>query len=107
MRIQSRDDLKALREEAKTLLELRERSQDNTTGECCGISTGTPRMQILTCGGTGCHASGSERIYQRLSEEVAKHGLAEQVDVVCTGCFGFCEKGPIVKVIPEIGRAHV
>ena len=101
MRIQSREDLKALRAEVKKRLELRETSQDNTTGQCCGISIGTPRMQILTCGGTGCHASGSERIYQRLSEEVAKHGLTEQVDVICTGCFGFCEKGPIVKVIPD------
>ena len=32
---------------------------------------------------------------------MAKHGLTEQVDVICTGCFGFCEKGPIVKVIPD------
>ena len=101
MRIQTREDLKALREEAKKKLELREWSQDNTTGQCCGISSGTPHMQILTCGGTGCHASGSDHLFQLLSDEVAKSGLSEKVDVVCTGCFGFCEKGPIVKVIPD------
>jgi NADH-quinone oxidoreductase subunit F/NADP-reducing hydrogenase subunit HndC len=62
---------------------------------------GTPHLQILTCGGTGCQASGGERLFQRLGEEVTKRGLTEQVDVVCTGCFGFCEKGPIVKIIPD------
>ena len=33
MRIQSREDLKALRAEVKKRLELRETSQDNTTGQ--------------------------------------------------------------------------
>ena len=29
------------------------------------------------------------------------HGIEDKVDVITTGCFGFCEKGPIVKVIPD------
>ncbi|MCI6618947.1 MAG: (2Fe-2S) ferredoxin domain-containing protein, partial [Prevotella sp.] len=101
MRIQSREDLKTLRKQAMKRLELRVTSQDNTTGECCGLNAGTTHLQILTCGGTGCQASGGDYIFQRLSKEVASRGLTEQVDVVCTGCFGFCEKGPIVKIIPD------
>ena len=101
MKIQSREDLSALRQEARQRLELRLWSLDNTEERCCGLHTGTPHLQILTCGGTGCQASGGERLFQRLGEEVTKRGLTEQVDVVCTGCFGFCEKGPIVKIIPD------
>jgi len=33
--------------------------------------------------------------------EAEKQGVKDQVQIVKTGCFGFCEKGPIVKVLPE------
>lgn len=56
---------------------------------------------ILVCGGTGCRASQSEQIIENLRIALAKNGLAEEVKVIRTGCFGFCEKGPIVKIIPD------
>ena len=56
---------------------------------------------ILVCGGTGCRASQSEQIIENLRLALAKNGLAEEVKVIRTGCFGFCEKGPIVKIIPD------
>lgn len=56
---------------------------------------------ILVCGGTGCRASQSEEIIESLKDAVADAGLSEQVQVIRTGCFGFCEKGPIVKIIPD------
>lgn len=56
---------------------------------------------ILVCGGTGCRASQSEQIIENLKEAVALNGLAGDVQVVKTGCFGFCEKGPVVKMIPD------
>jgi len=56
---------------------------------------------ILVCGGTACESSKAESIYQALVNEVEAHGLKNDVQVVKTGCFGFCEKGPIVKVLPE------
>ena len=56
---------------------------------------------ILVCGGTGCRASQSELILQNLKEAVRENGLQESVQVIRTGCFGFCEKGPIVKIIPD------
>ncbi len=59
------------------------------------------KMHLLVCGGTGCRASESDRLVEQLNHQLQLNGLAEEVKVVTTGCFGFCEKGPIVKVIPD------
>ena len=59
------------------------------------------KMHLLVCGGTGCKASDSEQIRDNLIAEVEKNDLEQDVQVVMTGCFGFCEKGPIVKVLPD------
>ncbi|MDR0598206.1 MAG: NADH-quinone oxidoreductase subunit NuoF [Treponema sp.] len=56
---------------------------------------------ILTCGGTACQSNKGVAIYEGLIEEAKKQGVADKVQVIKTGCFGFCEKGPIVKVLPE------
>ena len=56
---------------------------------------------ILVCGGTACESSKADEIYNALIHEAEKQGVARDVQVVKTGCFGFCEKGPIVKVLPE------
>lgn len=56
---------------------------------------------ILVCGGTACESSSSNDIYTRLLEEAEKQNVKDVVQIVKTGCFGFCEKGPIVKVLPE------
>lgn len=58
-------------------------------------------MHILVCGGTGCRASQSEQIVENLNAELKNLGLENDAQVVTTGCFGFCEKGPIVKIIPD------
>lgn len=57
-------------------------------------------LVILVCGGTGCQSSESERIVENFKQLIAAHGLDGRVHVSITGCFGFCEKGPIVKVFP-------
>ncbi len=56
---------------------------------------------ILVCGGTGCESSNADGIYNNLMTEAKAAGMIDQVQIVKTGCFGFCEKGPIVKVLPE------
>ncbi|MBN1617076.1 MAG: NADH-quinone oxidoreductase subunit NuoF [Spirochaetales bacterium] len=56
---------------------------------------------ILVCGGTGCESSNADGIYNNLISEAKAAGVLEKVQIVKTGCFGFCEKGPIVKVLPE------
>jgi NADP-reducing hydrogenase subunit HndC len=59
------------------------------------------KMHMLVCGGTGCRASASDMLYENLKKEVQENSLENEVQVVTTGCFGFCEKGPIVKMIPD------
>lgn len=59
------------------------------------------RMELLVCGGTGCQASNSSRVLEVLREGIQEANLQEEVRVLMTGCFGFCEKGPIVKVMPD------
>jgi len=58
-------------------------------------------MHLLVCGGTGCRASESELLFHNLKKEIFEKGLENEVQVITTGCFGFCEKGPIVKVMPD------
>ncbi len=59
------------------------------------------RSHVLVCGGTGCTSSGSQQIIEALEREIALQGLADEVKVVRTGCFGLCALGPIMIVYPE------
>ena len=59
------------------------------------------RSHVLVCGGTGCTSSGSVLIIAVLEKEIKAVGLAEEVNVVRTGCFGLCALGPIMIVYPE------
>jgi len=59
------------------------------------------KMHVLVCGGTGCQASASAQIIKNFEDILAQKGLQDEVQVVRTGCFGFCEKGPIVKIMPD------
>ena len=59
------------------------------------------KMHLLVCGGTGCKASESDELKNQLKNYVEEYGLEDDVQVVFTGCFGFCEQGPIVKVMPD------
>lgn len=56
---------------------------------------------ILVCGGTGCRTSQSEAIVENLKQAIVDNSMEKEIQVVRTGCFGFCEKGPIVKIIPD------
>ena len=59
------------------------------------------KFHILVCGGTGCQSSNSEGIVSALKQEAENAGMAEECKILMTGCFGFCERGPIVKVLPD------
>ncbi len=56
---------------------------------------------ILVCGGTGCHASNSARLIENFQSLIREHKVESYVKASITGCFGFCEKGPIVEIFPE------
>lgn len=59
------------------------------------------RSHILVCGGTGCTSSHSAEIIAEFEKEIAEKGLADEIKVIRTGCFGLCALGPIVVVYPE------
>ena len=59
------------------------------------------RSHVLICGGTGCTSSGSKVLMSTFESEIEKNGLAEEVKVVQTGCFGLCALGPVVIIYPE------
>ncbi|MEG1473601.1 MAG: NADH-quinone oxidoreductase subunit NuoF [Christensenella sp.] len=67
--------------------------------------------KILVCGGTGCVAGGSLDIYERLKELAQKRGLPvsvelkqephEEIAFKKSGCHGFCEMGPLLRIDPQ------
>ena len=59
------------------------------------------RSHVLVCGGTGCTSSGSPKIREALEKEIQAKGLADEINVVGTGCFGLCALGPIMIVYPD------
>jgi NADH-quinone oxidoreductase subunit F len=59
------------------------------------------RARVTVCGGTGCQAAGCREVAETVRREVARRSLEASVDVVVTGCHGFCEQGPIVVVRPS------
>ena len=59
------------------------------------------RSHVLVCGGTGCTSSNSAEIIAEFEKEIAEKGLADEIKVIRTGCFGLCALGPIVVVYPE------
>jgi NADH:ubiquinone oxidoreductase subunit F (NADH-binding)/(2Fe-2S) ferredoxin len=59
------------------------------------------RRCVAVCSGTGCLAAKSSACSQAIASELAKQHLACQVELRRTGCFGFCERGPVVVIQPE------
>jgi len=57
--------------------------------------------RVRVCLGTGCVAKGAAKVFERFrqaAEEFGEESLVVQTK--CTGCHGFCERGPIVVVDP-------
>ncbi len=59
------------------------------------------RPSLAICAGTGCQAYGVNRVIDAFREELERQDLGDQVDVLSTGCPGFCERGPLVVVKPQ------
>jgi len=59
-----------------------------------------PQKKLVTiCAGTGCRGYGCIKVKEELEAEIKKQNM--DVEVRATGCFGFCEKGPLVVIHPE------
>ncbi|MGN0964356.1 MAG: NADH-ubiquinone oxidoreductase-F iron-sulfur binding region domain-containing protein [Dysosmobacter sp.] len=89
MRMENHTDLKQVRLEAQRKLK-------ETT------------CRVLVCGGTGCLAGGSDKIYRRLLELAADQPRVSvefgpeiaHTSIHKSGCHGFCEMGPLVRIEP-------
>ncbi len=90
MQIKSLAELDKIKQEAAGKVKVRQHRDATATNK-----------NILVCGGTGCLASDSDKVIRNLGAILKAKGLSEQVQVIRTGCFGFCEQGPIVKVEPD------
>ena len=55
---------------------------------------------VTICSGTGCHALRSDKVNQAVVDELQRQGLDGRVDILRTGCHGFCERGTIVTILP-------
>ena len=94
MKIRNRAELIKCREDALALLK-------------------SQTKKIYVCGGTGCVAGGSMEIYEELKRIAEEKGLACQISIeedACggeegigfkkSGCHGFCEMGPVLRIEP-------
>ncbi len=89
----------------KTLQQLQEIRDRMKAGvderkEGAAVSAGLPRAHVLVCGGTGCTSGNSQIIFKNFKAELEAHNITD-VNVIMTGCFGLCSKGPIVVVYPD------
>lgn len=64
----------------------------------------SPGKCILICQKSNCWKKGGEAVYQELTNNLAKHGLEEEVKVKKTGCLKKCKQGPNLIILPD--RAH-
>lgn len=96
MKLKNTAALNALKAQSLGLLENRRVTNPVTIKDAQG-----QRRHVMVCGGPGCHSSGSPEIAKFLEEELSRRGLSEQVNVFQPGCFGFCEKGPMIEIHPD------
>ena len=92
-KIKSFEELKALQAAERAKIAVRD-------GQAPG-SANLARHHVMICAGTGCSSSNSMHVKEALIKQLAEAGLDKEIDVVQTGCFGFCSLGPIMVVYPE------
>lgn len=59
------------------------------------------RPCVKVCDGTGCRALGSQKVLSGLREACQKADLSVPIEIVGTGCPGFCECGPLLTIYPQ------
>ncbi len=59
------------------------------------------RTDVLLCCGSGCVSAGSLKVKEKMVEQLAKHGLTSEINIIETGCMGPCDYGPVMMVYPE------
>ncbi|MBU1600129.1 NADH-quinone oxidoreductase subunit NuoF, partial [bacterium] len=68
--------------------------------DCLKRAKDPKRVIVSVCSGTGCLALGAEGVINTFSEKIKEYKL-KNVDLIVTGCHGFCERGPVVVILPK------
>ena len=89
-RIKSREELLQKYNEYQSLLDLRREERDVSE-----------KYHISVCGGTGCTSSKYLEIVDELKKYAKEYHVEDKVEISISGCFGFCERGPIIKIFPD------
>lgn len=100
------------------MAELKSREELRSLRKACRAALDAEKIKILVCGGTGCVAGGSLEIYERLGQLLRSAGVRTEVELASeshgnaalhpdtvgikkSGCHGFCEMGPLVRIEPQ------
>jgi NADH:ubiquinone oxidoreductase subunit F (NADH-binding)/(2Fe-2S) ferredoxin len=60
------------------------------------------KLCITICAGTGCQATGASEVVEKFKQEILDQDLSGKIEVRASGCHGFCERGPLVVIRPEM-----
>jgi NADP-reducing hydrogenase subunit HndC len=94
--VKTLEELKSVREQEEGLINFRR------IGHAADAKVDNKfKYHALVCGGTGCTSSGSEKIIEKINEELKSNGIEDKVCVIKTGCHGLCALGPLMIVYPE------
>lgn len=100
------DSLRAVKDQRFKEIDLRFKPQEIFTIDQGLMEDG--KIHVMVCGGTGCQASESLEIKERLHNQINKFNLQDKIEIHQTGCFGLCEVGPNIVVYPQgIFYSHV
>jgi len=88
--VKSLDELAKIKESRRAALKIRE-----------GVPSATEKAHVMMCGGAGCISSKCLEVVDAMKEALSKNGIAEQVQIILTGCMGPCDMGPVAIVYPD------
>ncbi len=93
--MKSISELKQLRERVISKIQLRDPELKSTA------ERGIEKINVLVCAGTGCTSSNSNLIIDEFRKIIEERNKSEEIKVLKTGCFGLCQKGPIIAIYPD------
>ncbi|OQA11342.1 MAG: NADP-reducing hydrogenase subunit HndC [Firmicutes bacterium ADurb.Bin373] len=88
--MKSLDELAKIKENRREALKIRE-----------GFPSATEKAHIMMCGGAGCISSKCLEVVDAMKEALSKNGIADQVQIILTGCMGPCDMGPVAIIYPD------
>ncbi len=88
--MKSLDELAKIKESRRAALKIRE-----------GVPSATEKAHVMMCGGAGCISSKCLDVVDAMKEALSKNGIADQVQIILTGCMGPCDMGPVAIVYPD------